>query len=122
VNKIFRAATLAFTLALACGLFGGCKRAADKPARPPLSEFERSMVTVRNGGFAHIYVFTRKDGQTLQADDKSFLKAHPPDDVNSMWLLTDAERRVILGTYTDLTPADKDALTKRFTVEDYTGR
>ncbi len=119
MNKIFRAATLALMCALA---LAGCKRAADNQSRPQLSEFERAMVTVKNGGFAHIYVFARKDGQSLQADDKSFMKAHPPDDVNSMWLLTDAERRVILGTNTDLTPANKDALLKRFAVEDYTGR
>lgn len=120
--KTFRANTFALTCLLACGLLAGCQRAADKQPPPQLSEFERSMVTVRNGGFLHTYVFARKDGQTLQADDKAFLKAHPPDDVNSMWLLTDGERRVILGTNTDLTPENKDALGKRFAVEDYTGR
>ncbi len=119
MNKMFL--LLLFVLAGTLVL-GGCQRPANQPARPQLSEFERSMVTVRNGGFAHIYVFARKDGQTLQADDKSYMKAHPPDDVNSMWLLTDGERRVILGTYKDLTEADKDALTKRLAVEDYTGR
>lgn len=122
MTKTFSAATFALTCLLACGLLTGCKRAADQPTRPPLSEFERSMVTVRNGGFVHVYVFARKDGQALQADDKSFLKAHPPDDVNSMWLLTDGERRVILGTNVDFTPANMSALTQRFAVEDYTGK
>ncbi|MFL6211102.1 MAG: hypothetical protein ACJ74W_19795 [Pyrinomonadaceae bacterium] len=99
---------------------GGCNRAEQKQARRQLTEFERDMVTVKNGGFAHVYVFARKDGQSLQTDDKSFLKAHPPDDVNSMWLLTDSERRVILGTNVDFTPENLGALTKRFTAEDYT--
>src|SRR5919202_46038 len=99
VNESIRAA-----LALACAL----------------TEFERDLVTVKNGGFGHIYVFARRDGQAFAADDKSYLKAHQPDDVNSMWLLSDQERRVILGTNTDFTPDNLSALTKRFNVEDYT--
>ncbi|HYX41568.1 MAG TPA: hypothetical protein VE821_07715, partial [Pyrinomonadaceae bacterium] len=71
---------------------------------------------------AHTYVFARKDGQPLQADDKSFLKAHAPDDVNSMWILTDIERRVIVGTNVDFTPENMNALGKRFAVEDDTGK
>jgi hypothetical protein len=108
-------------LALTCALvLGGCNRAEHKQASRPLTEFERDMVTVKNGGFAHVYVFARRDNQSLPADDKAFLKAHPPDDVNSMWLLTDGERRVILGTNVNFTPENLDALTKRFAVEDYT--
>jgi hypothetical protein len=112
-------------LVLLCVLLGalglsGCHRAEQKQTRRQLTEFERDMVTVKNGGFAHVYVFTRKDGQSLQGEDKSFLKQHPPDDVNSMWLLTDGERRVILGTNVDFTPENLGALTKRFTAEDYT--
>jgi hypothetical protein len=99
----------------------GCNRAQPKPPERVRTEFERDMLTVKNGGFGHMYVFTRKDGQPMQADDKAFLKAHPPDDVNSMWLLTDGERRVILGTNADLTPDNKIALATRFKAEDYTG-
>jgi hypothetical protein len=108
-------------LVLLCALaLGGCNRAEPKQPSRQLTEFERDMVTVKNGGFTHVYVFTRKDGQSLQADDKAFLKQHPPDDVNSMWLLTDREHRVILGTNVDFTPENLGALTKRFTAEDYT--
>lgn len=117
MTKIVPAAALALGLALA---LGGCNRAGHKQAGRPLTEFERDLVTVKNGGFAHIYVFARQDGQAMRGDDKSFLKAHPPDDVNSMWLLTDQERRVILGTNTDFTAENLGALTKRFAVEDYT--
>ena len=120
VHKIIRAAALALVGALALGPLGGCNRAARKQPARALTEFERDMVTVKNGGFGHVYVFARKDGQALQADDKSFLKAHPPDDVNSMWLLTDGERRVILGTNVDFTPVNVNALAGRFAIEDYT--
>ena len=120
VHKIIRAAALALVGALALGAFGGCNRAARKQPARQLTEFERDMVTVKNGGFGHVYVFARKDGQALLADDKSFLKAHPPDDVNSMWLLTDGERRVILGTNVDFTPVNLSALAGRFAIEDYT--
>ena len=117
VTKMVHGAALALACALA---LGGCNRAEHRQPSRPLTEFERDMVTVKNGGFAHVYVFARKDAQGFAADDKSFLKAHPPDDVNSMWLLTDQERRVILGTNVDFTAENLGALAKRFTVEDYT--
>jgi hypothetical protein len=119
-RKVFRAALLGAVCALALAPLVGCKRAASREPGRRLTEFERDMVKAKNGGFGHIYVFARKDGQGMQADDKTFLKAHPPDDVNSMWLLTDGERRVILGTNVDFTPDNMRALTERFKVEDYT--
>jgi len=110
--------------ALVCALaaLGGCKSTSSNQPPKPRTEFERDMITVKNGGFAHTYVFARKDGQPLQSDDKSFLKAHAPDDVNSMWILTDSERRVIVGTNVDFTPENMNALGKRFAVEDDTGK
>ena len=112
---------LACVCAVALAPLGGCKSANNQVSKPR-TEFERDLILVKNGGFAHIYVFTRKDGQSMQADDKSFLKAHAPDDVNSTWVLTDSERRVIVGTNVDFTPENMNALVKRFAVEDYTGK
>jgi hypothetical protein len=109
---------LVFCCALAA--CAGCQSASHN--QPPRTEFERDMITVKNGGFAHIYVFARKDGQPLQSDDKSFLKAHAPADVNSMWILTDSEHRVIVGTNVDFTPENMNALTKRFASEDDTSK
>jgi uncharacterized SAM-dependent methyltransferase len=121
VRKIWQAAACVLLGVLLGAAFAGCKRAETKQPERVRTEFERDMLTVKNGGFAHMYVFARKDGQPMQSDDKAFLKAHPPDDVNSMWLLTDGERRVILGTNADLTPDNKIALATRFKAEDYTG-
>ncbi len=121
MSKINRAALLAHLGLLMLALLAGCNSSPSKQPSRALTEFERDMVTVKNGGFAHTYVFARKDAQALQPDDKTFIKAHPPDDVNSMWLLTDAERRVILGTNVNFTPENLRALTERFNVEDYTG-
>jgi hypothetical protein len=106
-----------FSALAACA---GCQSASHNQL--PRTEFERDMITVKNGGFAHIYVFARKDGQPLQSDDKSFLKAHAPADVNSMWILTDSEHRVIVGTNVDFTPENMNALTKRFASEDDTSK
>ena len=117
VSKLIRPAVIA--LACVFALSACARQSRNAPSRA-LTEFERDLVTVKNGGFGHIYVFARKDGQAFAAADKSFLKAHQPDDVNSMWLLSDVERRVILGTNTDFTPDNLGALTKRFNVEDYT--
>jgi hypothetical protein len=112
---------LAFVYVLALAPLAGCNNANKQPPKPR-TEFERDLISVKNGGFAHIYVFARKDGQSMQADDKSFLKAHAPDDVNSTWYLTDSERRVIVGTNVDFTPEHMNALVKRFAVDDYTGK
>ena len=112
---------LAFACALVLAPLGGCNNASKQPPKPR-TEFERDMISVRNGGYAHLYVFARKDGQAMQADDKSFLKAHAPEDVNSTWYLTDSERRVIVGTNVDFTTENMNALVKRFNVEDYTGK
>src|ERR1041384_3770404 len=101
---------LVFFSALLC--VGGCQSARHN--QPPRTEFERDLISVRSGGYGHIYVFARKDGQTMQADDKSFLKAHQPADVNSTWYLTNSERRVIVGTNVDFTPENMNALVKRF--------
>ena len=113
---------LAFVCALVLAPLGACNSGSSNQAPKPRTEFERDLILVKHGGFAHIYVFARQDGQSMQADDKSFLKAHAPDDVNSTWVLTDSERRVIVGTNVDFTPENMNALVKRFAVEDYTGK
>jgi hypothetical protein len=87
----------------------------------PSTPFERDLQYVRDGQFAHIYVFSRKDGAPFDPTDIIYLKVNAPSETNQ-WVATDEKRRVIAGTNYDFTPEQLAALKLRFNVEDYTGR
>jgi hypothetical protein len=93
------------------------------PARnepTPRSAFERDMQYVRNSQFAHVWVFSRKDGRPLDKDDAAYLRANAPQVID--WVTTDEGRKVIAGTNFDLEQGNLNLLRKRFVVEDYTGK
>ncbi|HYP00341.1 MAG TPA: hypothetical protein VER76_09150 [Pyrinomonadaceae bacterium] len=85
------------------------------------SAFERDLASVQRNNFQKVYVITRPDGGQLNADDKAYLKTNMPIET-TMRILTDEDRRLIVGTNFDFKPEHLDALNKRFRVEDYTGR
>lgn len=109
--------------ALALLLSAGCNRAGTQSAnaRAPKSDFERKLDTVRRGQYVKIYVIRRTDGEPLQPDDKSYLRANTPMETG-MWVVTDDNRTAIAGANYDFEPKHLDALNKRFTVEDYTSK
>ena len=118
-----RAARLSLP-ALALLLGAGCDRRGAQTttnARPPKSDFERSIATVRRGQYFKIYVIRRKDGEPLQPDDKTYLRASTPMETG-MWIVTDDNRTAIAGAGFEFEPKHLDALSKRFTVEDYTNK
>jgi hypothetical protein len=122
-GKILRRALLS-TCALVVVLFSvGCNRAGTQVsnARAPKSDFERKLDTVRRGQYVKIYVIRRTDGEPLQADDKTYLRANTPMETG-MWVVTDDNRTAIAGANYDFEPKHLDALNKRFTVEDYTSK
>ena len=100
----------------------GCNRSQTREAAPPRpSAFERDLASVQRNNFQKVYVISRPDGLTLNADDKAYLKTNMPIET-TMRILTDEDRRVIVGTNFDFKPEHLDALNKRFKLEDYTGR
>lgn len=111
--------------------FAGCQQSASlenesaskqhSAARKPATPFETDLDYVRKGQFHHIYVFSRQDGGKFQPDDIAYLKANSPKQTN-MWVSTDEGRRAIAGSNFDFEPAHMDALSKRFIIEDYTGK
>ena len=110
---------LAGCLALAnCGGKGGQQQKSDTP---PKSDFERSLDTVRRGSYVRIYVIRRTDGQPLQPDDRLYLRQNTPMETG-MWVLTGDSRAAIAGAGFEFEPKHLEALSKRFTVEDYTNR
>ena len=131
-QKTFRAAAAvafaprAFVAGALCALAltaFGCNRggASQNAARPPKSDFERSLDTVRRGQYFKIYVIRRKDGEPLQPDDKAYLRANTPMETG-MWIVTEDNRTAIAGAGFEFEPKHLDALSRRFTIEDYTNK
>ena len=120
------------TLALAALFLYGChgdkvtettSNSSITPAQSsptPRTQFERDLQFIRQGGFAHVYVFSRKDGGKIDKDDADLLRKPEMKFVDVV--TTDEGKRVIAGTNFDFEPATLEALHKRFTIEDYTGR
>jgi hypothetical protein len=97
--------------------------APSKAAPAPRTDFEQKLDYVRNGQFNHIYVFSRKDGGAFDREDVEYLTANSPvGEKTNMRVKTDDGRRVVIGTNFEYEPAQFAALSKRFNIEDYTGR
>jgi hypothetical protein len=130
-GKSFRRSALFLILLVASAIFCGCNRAGSEvvnnsaPASPsprkPLTAFERDLEYVRIGRFTNIYVIARQDNAALNKEDITYLKENTPKETNQ-WVSTEENRRVIAGTNFPFTPEHLDALRKRFTVEDYSGK
>src|SRR5438046_1004181 len=61
---------------------------AQTKAEPtPQSAFERDLQDVRNSQFAHVWVFSRKDGKVLDKADAAYLRTNAPQVVD--WVSTD---------------------------------
>jgi hypothetical protein len=102
---------------------GGCDRSdsGNNAAQNKPSAFEKDLDSVRRNNFQKVYVIARPDGVAFNADDKAYLKTNMPIET-TMRILTDEDRRVIVGTNFDFKPEHFDALNKRFKIEDYTIR
>lgn len=94
--------------------------AQSSPEPTPRSAFERDLQYVRNSQFAHVWVFSRKDGHVLDKDDAAYLRTNAPQVVD--WVTTDDGKKVIAGTNFDLEQGNLNLLKKRFVVEDYSGK
>ena len=86
----------------------------------PLTGFEKDLQFIRNGQFTFVYVFSRKDGKPLDAQDGAFLRANAPQVVD--WVTTDEGKKVIAGTNFNLEEGNMEKLKTRFVTEDYSGK
>jgi hypothetical protein len=121
--KLLRAGmTLLLSAAcLAAAACGGRGSQQQKSAAPPKSDFERSLDTVRRGSYVRIYVIRRADGEPLAPEDRLYLRQNTPMETG-MWVLTGDGRSAIAGAGFEFEPKHLEALSKRFTVEDYTNK
>lgn len=115
------AAAVLLSACLALAACGGSGPRQKKTNAPPKSDFERSLDTVRRGSYVKIYVIRRTDGQPLSPEDRDYLRRNTPMETG-MWVVTEDGRAAIAGANFEFEPKHFEALSKRFAVEDYTGR
>src|SRR5437762_3149845 len=80
---------LVLTIPIALSI-SGCHRGAStsddetpdnsayRPLATPATQFERDMKYVRDGHFAHVWIFSRKDGKELTKEDSDVLRTNAP--------------------------------------------
>jgi hypothetical protein len=89
------------------------------PQSSPRTEFEEDLQYVKNGQFAYIWVFTRKDGKLFGPEDSPILRTNAPQVVD--WVSTDGGKKILAGTNFNLEEGNLTPLRKRYVVELYTG-
>ena len=90
------------------------------PEATPATQFERDLKYIRDAHFAHVWVFSRKDGKEFTKEDSEALRTNAPRVVD--WVTTDSNRKVIGGSNFAIDPPQMAALEKRFKIEDYSGK
>src|SRR5512140_3272665 len=107
---------------VACGpnqglLQGGKDAQKASNSSTPKTEFDQDMDAMRTAGFAFVYVFRRKDGGKMDAEDRGVIKLQTVD--TNRRVATDKDRAFIVGSNYQLPPPNLTALYKRFAVETY---
>lgn len=98
----------------------GSARTRETPEKK-ISEFERDLETMRTANFDYVFVFRRKDGGAIDGEDKTFLKANLPREINRI-ILSDDDKAVIGGSHFKFPPENLETLRQRFVIEDYSAK
>jgi hypothetical protein len=85
---------------------------------PQVSAFDADLQSMRNADFKFILVFRRRDGGAMTSEDKAFINANTPPDVNRR-RLSDDDKAVIIGSNFPFLPGTIANLTDRFVMEDH---
>lgn len=92
--------------------------ASASPASDSVPSLERDIEAMRNADFYFIYVFHRKDGGVLDADDRKFMSAVIPGEINRR-TISDGGRALICGSNFRIPPGAWKEMKVRFNFEDY---
>src|SRR5215813_4490218 len=128
MQSLNRPIALTLIVMLVAISFGACRRASSddetpdtssyRPEQTPATQFERDLKYVRDAHFAHVWIFSRKDGKEFTKEDSDSLHTNAPKVVD--WVKTD-QNRVIAGSNFPIEGPQLANLQKRFNIEDYTG-
>lgn len=85
---------------------------------PAAAALESDLEAMRNADFTFILVFRRRDGAAMDAEDKAFINANTPPEVNRR-TLSDGGKAVIIGSNFPFLSGTIENLTGRFLMEDH---
>ena len=91
---------------------------AQRPSKPEPAGIEADVAAMQTADFNFIYVFRRKDGGVLDSDDRSFMNANTPYEINRK-KLADSGRALIVGTNFRFPPENFKVMKERFAFEDF---
>lgn len=111
------AVTACLVFSLACKPREDANNAA-APAKREMTEFEREIRSLKTADFDYIFVFRRKDGGVMTAEDKRFIKDKAHFATNRFTLSKD-EKAVFAGSNFAFEEEDLNALKERFAFEDF---
>ena len=94
------------------------ERPSDGPNEPASTDsFEADVKSMRTANFNFIYVFRRRDGAALTQEDKRFMAAETPPEINRR-KVSDAGKAVIMGSNFRVPPENLKRLTEKYVLED----
>ena len=83
-----------------------------------LTSLEREIRDMKTVDFQFIYVFKRKDGGVFDAEDKQYIRANRPAEINR-FSAADDQKAFIAGSNFDFPAENMENLRKRFVIENY---
>jgi hypothetical protein len=119
------AAVAGVWLSSSCGPNERIMRSAEETPTPfatpadtsPANSGQREFDAMLTAGFSFVYVLKRKDGEPLDATDRSVIREQTAS--ANRRVSADDGRTVVIGTNSELTTATMVAIYERFTVEHY---
>lgn len=90
----------------------------NRDATPETVLVETDIAAMQTADFNFIYVFRRKDGVVLDAEDRAFMNANIPYEINRK-KLSDAGRALVIGSNFRIPAENFTALKERFVFQDF---
>ena len=90
---------------------------AERQSTPEVVTAEAVIEAMRIADFNFIYVFRRKDGGVLDSEDRSFMNANTPYEINRK-KLGDGDRALVVGSNFRFPPENFKVMKERFAFED----
>jgi len=82
------------------------------------AKIEDDIAAMQTADFNFVYVFRRTDGGEIDADDRAFMNANIPYEINRK-KISDGGRALVIGSNFRLPAENFKALRERFAFEDY---
>jgi len=90
----------------------------ERSGTPEPAKVENDIAAMKTADFNFVYVFRRKDGGEFDADDRAFLNANTPYEINRR-KLSDGGRALVIGSNFKFPPENFAQLKERYSFEDH---